>query len=102
MSISTPLTASSDIQRITPATINKPQSSPLTPDLGEFSTDILNISQQAQKKQRTEAQIDSSKEINIIASDIVRVSTSVGRAQSQGNLTNEQAIELYNTIAKLL
>lgn len=102
MSSSTPLTASSDIQRITPATINKPQSSPLKPNLGEFSADILEISKQGIVKQQTETQISASKEINKIATDVVRVSSSIGRAQSQGNLSNKQAIELYNKIARLL
>jgi len=105
MSISTPLTASSNIQRITPATINKPQPSPLKPaftNLGEFSADILEISKQGIVKQQTETQISASKEINKIATDAVRVSSSIGRAQSQGNLSNKQAIELYNKIARLL
>jgi len=102
MSISTPLTASSDIQRISAATINKPQSNQLETDLGEFSADILEISKQGIAKQQTETQISASKDINKIATEVIRVSSSIGRAQSQGNLSNEQAIELYNKIAKLL
>jgi len=102
---SNPLTASIDIQK-TAATFE--QSSKVTgtavsqKNLGEFADDILNISTLAHEKQREEAQLQASQEINDIANDVIRVSSSIGRARTLGNLTNSQATSLYNKIAALL
>ena len=103
MSIANPLTASNAIARAIPSTIS-PQSKPKTvkPDLGVFAKDVLEISKEGLKKQQNEAQLNASKEINDIASDVVRVSSSIGRAKSLGSLTTEQAASLYQKISSLL
>ncbi|NQY62314.1 MAG: hypothetical protein HRT38_01120 [Alteromonadaceae bacterium] len=108
MSIANPLTASSDIQRITPSTIlipsdpNPYKPNPYKPELGEFSDDILEISKIGLKKQKNETQLEAAKEIEQIANDVVKISSTIGKARSQGNLTAEQALALYNKIANLL
>ena len=103
MSIATPLTASNAIARVIPSTITpQSKSKPIKPELGVFAKDILEISKQGLEKQRSEAQLNASKEINDIASDVVRVSSSIGRAKSLGNLTTEQAAALYQKISSLL
>ncbi|MBL4900456.1 MAG: hypothetical protein JKX76_12630 [Colwellia sp.] len=102
---SNPLTASIDIQK---AASTFQQLAEVTSDtvketkLGEFADDILNISTLGQKKQRTEAHLQANQEINDIANDVIRVSSSIGRARTSGNLTNSQATSLYNKIAALL
>jgi hypothetical protein len=70
--------------------------------LGEFSDNILNISTLGLEKQRKETQLQSNQEINDIANDVIRISSSIGKARSSGNLTNSQATNLYNKIAALL
>lgn len=99
---SSPLTASIDIQKASVALSQSTVSSkPVNKKtLGEFADDILTISSLGQEKQHKENQINNQE--TDIASDIVRVSSSIGRAQSLGNLTNNQAIKLYNKIAALL
>ncbi|WP_114325248.1 hypothetical protein [Candidatus Colwellia aromaticivorans] len=102
---SNPLTASIDIQRttstfkqlakVTNETENKTK-------LGEFADDILNISTIGHQKQRTEAQLQANQKINDIANDVIRVSSSIGKARTLGNLTNSQATNLYNKISALL
>jgi hypothetical protein len=98
------LTASIDIQKtastfqplakVTTETVNKK-------NLGEFADDILTISTLGHEKQRVEAQLQASQKINDIANDVIRVSSSIGRARTLGNLTNSQATDLYNKIAAL-
>ncbi len=100
MSISNPLTVSSDIQRVEPPTLNiQPKTNPLKANLGVFSADILEISKQGLAKQRTEAQLGSRKEVQKIANEVVSVSSSVGSPRSVSNLSSEQAIALYNRIS---
>lgn len=102
---SNPLTASIDIQKkasgFTPVTEAK-YATDNEKKLGEFADDILNISELGHEKQRKEIQLQANQEINDIANDVIRVSSSIGRAQTLGNLTNSQATNLYNKIAALL
>lgn len=108
MLASNPLTASTDIQKS--ASTLKPLVKEIGPmvnkvngeNLGEFTDDILNISTLGRKKQRQETQLETSQKINDIANDVIRVSSSIGRARTSGNLTNSQATNLYNKIAALL
>lgn len=103
MSIANPLTASSDISRSfasTTATIEKAK--PLKPDLGVFSSDVVEISRLGIEKQQKELQVEASREIEDIASEVIRISSTIGRARSVGHLTNSQATNLYNKIASLL
>ncbi|MDX2369462.1 MAG: hypothetical protein QNK36_13850 [Colwellia sp.] len=102
---SNPLTASIDIQKaastfkplakVTPETVNEKK-------LGEFADDILNISTLGHEKQQKEIQLEASQKINDIANDVIRVSSSIGKARILGNLTNSQATNLYNKISALL
>jgi hypothetical protein len=105
MLASNPLTASIDIQKS--AYSFKPSAEATSTkvsktNLGEFSDDILNISTLGHEKQRKETQLQTSQEINDIANDVIRVSSSIGRARTSGNLTNSQATSLYQKIAALL
>ena len=102
---SNPLTASIDIQKT--ASAFKPLAK-VTGEtakeikLGEFADDILTISTLGHEQQRKEAQLQASQKINDIANDVIRVSSSIGKARTLGNLTNSQAANLYNKIAALL
>ena len=103
MSVSNPLTASSDIARSLVFNGNTTtQEKPLKPDLGVFSKDIVEISQLGLAKQQKETLIEASREIEDIANEVIRVSSTIGRARSIGNLTNSQAANLYSKIASLL
>lgn len=70
--------------------------------LGEFADDILNISTLGHEKQRKEIQLQANQEINNIANDVIRVSSSIGKARISGNLTNSQATDLYNKISAFI
>lgn len=108
MLASNPITASIDIQKaaatskqstvVIDSTVNKAKER----KLGEFADDILNISTLGHEKQSKEAKLQASQQINDIANDVIRVSSSIGRARTSGNLTNSQATNLYNKIAALL
>ena len=105
MLASSPLIASIDIQKS--ASSFKPSAEVTNTkvsktNLGEFADDILNISTLGHEKQRIETQLQTSQEINDIANDVIRVSSSIGRARTSGNLTNSQATSLYQKIAALL
>lgn len=103
MSVANPLTASSDISRN--ISLNKnalTKEKPLKPDLGVFSADVLEISKLGIEKQQKEAQVEASREIKDIANEVVRVTSTIGKARSVGNLTNNQATSLYRKIASLL
>jgi hypothetical protein len=103
MSITTPLTASSDIARSFGSKIETPEKEkPLKPDLGIFSDDIVEITKLGLEKQQKETQVEASREIEGIATDVIRISSTIGRARSVGNLTSNQATNLYNKIATLL
>lgn len=105
MLASNPLTASLDIQKA--GSSFKPSTEATSPKeketkLGEFADDILNISTLGHEKQRKETQLQKNQEIKDIANDVIRVSSSIGRARTLGTLTNSQATDLYNKIAALL
>lgn len=103
MSIANPLTASSEITlNVSQNAINTTKDSPLKPDLGVFSKDVVEISKLGLEKQQKETQVDASRKIEDIASEVVSISSTIGRARSVGNLTNSQATSLYNKIATLL
>ncbi len=68
------------------------------PDL----SDLVEISKLATERQQQKTQLETSKRIKEVAVDVVKISSTIGKAQSSNNLTNNQAIELYQKIAKLL
>ena len=103
MSIANPLTASSVIQRaFIPKSEEFSKEKPLKPDLGVFESDVVKISLLGLEKQQKETQVEASRKIEDIANEVIRVSSTIGRARSVGNLTNSQATSLYNKIAGLL
>ena len=103
MSIANPLTASHAIQRaLMPKSEEISKEKPLKPDLGVFSRDILDISKLGLEKQHNEIQIEASKKIEDIANEVIRISSTIGKAKAVGNLTPNQATKLYNEIANLL
>lgn len=103
MSIATPLTASSAIARSFGSKIEVTRKEkPVKPDLGAFSTDVVEISRLGLEKEQKETQIEASRKIEGIADEVVKISSTIGRARSVGNLTNNQAINFYNKIASLL
>ncbi len=103
MSVINPLTASSDIARTeTSITPLSKEDSKVKPTLGNFADDILNISTLGLEKQQKEIHIDASNKIDYIANEVIRVSSSIGRAKATGNLTTNQATELYKKISNLL
>ncbi|MFT7005707.1 MAG: hypothetical protein ACJAXJ_000206 [Colwellia sp.] len=65
-------------------------------------SDLVEISKLATEKQQQATQLNASKQIEEVATDVVKISTTIGKARSSNNLTNSQAIELYQKIAKLL
>ena len=103
MSIANPVTASSDIQRSVKLKQNlTTKENPLTPDLGVFSANVVKISQLGLDKQQQETQTEAVRKIEEIAGEVIKISTTIGKARSVGNLTNSQATKLYNKIANLL
>ncbi|WP_440875610.1 hypothetical protein [Thalassotalea sp. PLHSN55] len=104
MSVANPLTAASDIAKVKPelSSVSLAKEKPLKPDLKEFSADVVEISSLAQEKLAKETQVEATRKIEDIASQVIRISSSIGKAKSMGNLTNQQATELYNKIASLL
>ncbi|QBG35209.1 hypothetical protein [Litorilituus sediminis] len=63
--------------------------------------DTIAISKQGAEIQQQESQLSAATNREI-ANDMIRVSSTIGKSQSVGNLTNNQATELYEQIAKLL
>jgi hypothetical protein len=103
MSIAIPLTASSVIQlSIMSTSIEVSKKKLLGPDLGIYAKDVVEISKLGIEKQQKEAQMGTAKKIEDIASNGIRISSTIGRAHSVDNLTNSQATNLYNKIASLL
>jgi hypothetical protein len=101
MSIANPLTASSVIQRAyIPQKISK--ETPLKPDLGVYAKDIVEISKLGLEKQQNETQVEASRDIDAIANEVIKISSSIGKARAVGNLTHSQATNLYNKISGLL
>ncbi|NQY86542.1 MAG: hypothetical protein HRT51_02170 [Colwellia sp.] len=103
MLIANPLTASNTIQRaFIPSSEEINKEKPLKPDLGVYAKDIVEISNFGLKKQQKEKQIESSRSIENIANEVIRISSTIGKAEAVGNLTHHQATNLYNKIAALL
>ncbi len=104
MSISNPLTAGSDIQRATSSKVINQNTADTKSQsrFGEFANDIVNISRLGLEQQQKETAIEASRDIEKIANEVVRVSSSIGQARSSGNLNQQQATKLYNKIASLL
>lgn len=98
-----PLTAGIEINRVTPPNTDSPTKSPfLQSTLGQYADDVVNISGLAQEKLQQEKQLGAAQQINDIANDVIRVTSTIGRAKSSGNLSQSQATDLYNKIANLL
>lgn len=70
---------------------------PLEPKL----SDLVEISKIAIEKQQA-PQLDATNQIKEIALDVIKVSSTIGKARTSNNLTNSQATELYKKIAQLL
>jgi len=102
MSVANPLTASSDIARSIVLNTSFTKEKPLKPDLGVFESDIVKISQLGLEKQQKETQVEASRKIEDIANEVIRINSTIGRARSINNLTNNQATDLYNKISSLL
>lgn len=103
MSIATPLTASSVIQRaFIPKSEEVSKEKPLKPDLGVYAKDIVEISKLGLEKQQKETQVEASRKIEDIADEVIRISSTIGKAKAIGNLTHSEATNLYNKIANLL
>ncbi len=103
MSIASPLTAGSAIQQaFTPKDEANNKQSPLKPDLGVYARDIVEISRIGLEKQQKETQVEALRKIEDIASKVIRVSSTIGKATAVGSLTHTQATNLYNKIAALL
>jgi len=103
MSIANPLTASSEIQvAFIGKTEGRAKEIPLKPDLGPYARDVVNISTLGIEKQQKEIQVEATRQIDNIANEVIRLSSSIGKARSVGNLTHSQATTLYKQIANLL
>jgi len=102
MSIAIPLTAGRDVQLSLAVTAEslEPEIA-LKPDLGIFASEVVEISQLGLEKQQQATQQEASEEIEDLANEVIRISSSIGRARSINNLTNSQAAELYSKIASL-
>ena len=74
----------------------------LKPDLDVFSKDIVEMSTLGLERQQKEIQVGACRSIEEISNQVIKVSSSIGRASSIRNLTNHQASSLYNKIAGLL
>ncbi len=68
---------------------------------GYLPEDSLDISKRARSKQQ-QTELDTKSDIEGIAQDVIRVSSTIGKAKSAGNLSAEQAAKLYKEIAALL
>jgi len=103
MSVSNPLIASFDIAHTLPKKGTLlPKKLPLKPELSSFTTDMVTISRLGLEKQQKEIFIESSRKIEDIANEVIRVSSTIGKVKVVENLTHTQATNLYNKIASLL
>jgi len=103
MSIANPLTASSAIQHaFIPKQLELDKETPLKPDLGVYAKDVVEISKLGLEKQQKETQVNASRSIEDIANEVIKISSSIGKARAVGNLTHNQATNLYNKISNLL
>ncbi len=71
---------------------------PSQPSLSE----VVDISKTAIEKNNQAQAVDVNKVNKEAATDIIRVSSTIGRSGSARNLTNNQAIAIYQQIEKLL
>lgn len=69
---------------------------------GEFTRDVVQISQLGRQKQLEEKGLEATQEAVENTPQSVRVSSTIGRSQTMGNLTKSEATELYKDIAALL
>jgi hypothetical protein len=103
MSIANPLTASSAIQR---AFIQKSdelsKDNPLKPNLDVYAKDVIEISKLGLEKQQKDVQVEASRNIEGTANEVIRVSSTIGKAKAVDNLTHNQATNLYNKVSGLL
>lgn len=65
-------------------------------------SDLVDISKTAIEKNQQAETLSSQKQLDEAALDSVKVSSTIGSSRSTNNLTNNQAAELYQEIAKLL
>ena len=99
MSIALPLTAGSEIQKANVQQQTQKESANASSQFGEFSDDIIKISELGLQKQLSEKVTEAPDET---AFESIRVSTTIGKSQSVNNLTQTQATQLYNDIAAIL
>ncbi|WP_281560346.1 hypothetical protein [Thalassomonas sp. RHCl1] len=104
MSIANPLTAGTEIQRVAVASTTEVKTTE-TPEksFGVFAEDVLEISSLGREKLQQENQLDAAnRQIEQIAREFIRVSSSIGKSKVANNLSHEQATTLYKAIAALL
>ena len=103
MSVANPLTAGSEISfaglsrdgMLSAESVSEKK-------FGVFAADIVEISAIGRDKLQKVTQVEASREIDKIANEVVRISSSIGKAQSVGNLSHDQAAELYKEISLML
>ena len=104
MSAINPLTAGIAIQLASTASLS--QQDNFMPEnkaiFGENTQDIVNISTLGREKLQQESLTKQASKVQALGIEVVRVSSSIGKSQAQGNLTSKQALALYNDIAALL
>lgn len=104
MSIVNPVTAGNELARgfaLRQATSVSPlDSEQLAVD--PFVRDRVSISSQARQRQQQETQLQSSRDGAELPNNSVSVSSSTGGSRSRANLTELQAIALYQRVASLL
>ncbi|WDD99364.1 hypothetical protein [Thalassomonas actiniarum] len=104
MSIANPLTAGIETQRVAVASPTQVKATE-TPEtsFGVFAEDVLEISSLGREKLQKENQLDAAnRQIEQIAKEFIRVSSSLGKSEVANNLNHEQATTLYKAIAALL
>ena len=104
MSAATPLTAGSEIAISNVSSrqpAQKDEQESVRAQFGEFNQDIVNISKLARDKQQ-QSELAAQQEIKQIATDVIRVTSTIGQSKAAGNLSETQASKLYKEIAALL
>ena len=104
MSVASPLTAGSEIavSSITEQRTSVVDETNLSQSqFGQFNQDIVTISKLAREKQQ-QSERSAEQEIQQIATDVIRVTSTIGLSKAAGNLTETQASKLYKEIAALL
>jgi len=104
MSIANPLTAGTEIQRVATAS-PEPVKAAGSPEksFGVFAEDVLEISNAARDKLQKENQLEAAnRQIEKIAKEFIRVTSSIGKSEIANNLSHQQATTLYKAIAALL